>query len=304
MTSTIVILSTSVPPARSGQAIVLGRLLRDFEGEIWFFTDDNKSLALEEPNSGPRRVRLRPLLFGLSMRTWPSALGYVNEHVGAMRPIRIRAAQVLRELDGVRPDIIVACSGNPFDLPAAALVAKRTGARLIAYLFDDPVFQWPPGRQRDIVRRLEGMWAKAATHIVCPNEALAAAIEERTGRTPAVIRNPIEGPLADAAHDSHGQATRSPAVVVYTGAVSESQGEALARMATVASNSGGKYQFHIFSDQTAEQLFAFGITGDAVVLHSYLPFDAVAAHQRKADHQHDEARHQRRQGEADAADEE
>lgn len=283
MTKTIVVLSTSVPPARSGQAIVLGRLLRDFGGEIHFFTDDEKSLTLGEPAPVARVVRLQPLLFGLSMRAWPSALGYVNEHVGAMRPIRLRSDQVLRELKGARPSVIVACSGNPFDLPAAALVAKKTGAKLIAYLFDDPVFQCLPGRTRDIVRRLEGLWTKVAAHIVCPNEALAAAIENRTGRTPTVIRNPIDGALSLEGQDAPEQVSRSPAMVVYTGAVSESQAEALARMSVLVSASRGKYEFHIFTDQTAAELAAFGIAGEAVYLHSYLPFEAIAARQRQAD---------------------
>ena len=281
----VAVVSTALPPAPSGQAIVLGRLLRERDARCWFFSDNPDTFVHNSQESLGEYRLLRPLLFGLSMRDLRGPLGELNAHLGMMRPIRIRAAQILEQLATERPDVVIGCSGSPFDLPASALVAKQLGTRFIAYLFDDPVYQWPRGLVRKIVRRLESRWASQAECVICPNTALADVIEQRTGRAPIVISNPRDDAIEAAAADDADFANipGRPVRILYSGAVSESQRDALANLANVVGRANGKFELHIFTQQPHERLAEYGLLNPYVFRRGHVSAHQIALQRDNAD---------------------
>ncbi len=228
-------------------------------------------------------VRMRPLLFGLSMRELPGLIGDVNTYLGAIKPIRIRAAEIIARLGSVKPDVVIGCSGNPFDLPASALAAKQMGARFIAYLFDDPVYQWPAGRVRNVVRQLERGWSRTAEQLVCPNEALAGSIRQRTGREPVIIRNPRDDAIAAGARCGRELSPDRPVRLLYSGAISESQGDALSSVAEAVRRGNGRYKLEIFTQQPQSSLDAYGITSPYIRRKAHVDAKQIALEREKAD---------------------
>ena len=283
MAITIAVVSTALPPSPSGQAIVLERLLRKRNARYWFFSG-NPETIVQAPKERRGEYRLlRPLLFGLSMRNLPGPIGNLNAHLGAMKPIRIRAAEIIALLGGVKPDIVIGCSGDPFDLPASALVAKKFGARFIAYLFDDPIYQWPAGRVRNVVRQLERRWSQLADHVICPNEGLALLIGQRTGREPVVIRNPKDDTLDVGTRHRRDLSSQRPVRLFYSGAISESQGDALSNLAEVVRRANGRYELEIFTQQPQIRLVEYGITGAHIRRRSHVDARQIAVEREKAD---------------------
>ena len=64
--------------------------------------------------------------------------------------VRKRAAEIAVGATHAGCKILIGCSGSPYDLAATALAARYLKIPFVAYLFDDPIFQWPTRRLRSI----------------------------------------------------------------------------------------------------------------------------------------------------------
>src|SRR5262249_12507864 len=129
-----------------------------------------------------------------------------------------KAREIAAKLRAFKPDVIVACTASPTDIPAAAVAAVMTGTPLVAYLFDDPVFQWVPGHLRRFAAWCEPLWSRVAAAAIAPNEFMAQDFVNRTRAHVAIVRNPV----ADTAIDFHQRQPPTahltvPLTIVYTG---------------------------------------------------------------------------------------
>ena len=180
------IVSTEIPPAASGQARVLGHLLVA-DNVKWTLLTEHVPEGGCWPGSSVQA--LSPPRFRVPRGFYRS--GLANGVDGALVfDICRRAAEITYMLQQERPSLLIGCSGSPFDLPAANLAARQLGIPFVAYLFDDPVFQWPPGKFRELAAWQEQIWSHHVTALITPNEFLSAEIRRRTTLEAHVIRNP------------------------------------------------------------------------------------------------------------------
>lgn len=254
----LAILSHVLPPAPSGQAVVLGRLLEALPRHQVLLLSRNPQAT------GADRL-LAPARGGLLAGLWQEAR---------------ELARVLRQ---ERIEVLLAASGDLTDLPAAAMAARWTGVRLVPYMFDDYRYQWV-GRRRWFATGAEPMVLRAAARVIVPNDYLGEEYRRRT-RTPLVqLPNPCRLPdLAplDAAGSPFAGGARH---LVYTGSIYHAHFDAfrnlllaLARLARPA------VRLHLFTSQTAAELAAAGLEGPWIELHAHLPPDEVPRYQRHAD---------------------
>ncbi|MBV8576277.1 MAG: hypothetical protein JOZ58_14730, partial [Acetobacteraceae bacterium] len=69
---------------------------------------------------------------------------------------------------------IVACSGDPIDLPASAIAARRIGVRFLAYMFDDYGTQYRMfAAHQHFASLCDHLVARCAERIIVSNEMLA-----------------------------------------------------------------------------------------------------------------------------------
>jgi glycosyltransferase involved in cell wall biosynthesis len=140
---------------------------------------------------------------------------------------------------------IIACSGDPVDLPASAIAARRLGVPLLAYMFDDYGTQYkivPPYQQ--FAARCDRFVARRADRIIVPNEMLAAEYGARHRVEPVIIRNPHAGVYGNGTDWPLGaNETR----IVYTGSVYHVHDDAFARLLEVIENSEQSFALDLYS---------------------------------------------------------
>jgi glycosyltransferase involved in cell wall biosynthesis len=205
---------------------VLGVLLAGVpEGSILLLTDD--AVAFAARRRGPKGARyirlpsvgLHPLLARIPGLRGAWARFRLDDSV-AKRAKHLRA---LFEVD--RPRVCVGCTASPIDLPASYLASRACDIPFVAYLFDDPVQQWPDPYRRRAAVAWERQWAPDAAAVIAPNEVLAEDFGRRTGAPVSIVRNPA----ADEAFgpDTSQRPLGDPVRLVYTGAVYHAQFDAI-----------------------------------------------------------------------------
>jgi glycosyltransferase involved in cell wall biosynthesis len=272
------IVSHVLPPSPSGQAVVLYRLLEGmspdryclisrerYEGEAGAGDASARlpgryhHLELPARAVGPRRADL------LSLRLTAEALAAAAA----------RARRICRIARDERCGLIVGCTGDLLDLPAACLAARWARIPFVPWLFDDYVHQWT-GPVRRVARRLEPAIFRRSGGAIAPNEFLRTEYARRRGVTAALVRNPCPMPDLDALDRSGTVFGDGGVHIVYTGAVYRAHYDAfrnlLAAMRLVGRQDA---RLHIFTAQTGPELAEAGIGGPEVVRHPHIPQSEV-----------------------------
>jgi glycosyltransferase involved in cell wall biosynthesis len=246
------IVTVAPPSEMSGQGRVLAQL---FDGARM-----SRAVIFSEASAelnGPDGVAVRLDPAGLSIK----------------RSIRKRAAEIAVGARQTGCTVLIGCSGSPHDLTAAALAARDLNLPFLAYLFDDPIFQWPVRRLRVAAARLSKIWLPLARTVIVPNESLAEDWSKRGAVRVAVIRNPVAdivGQLDERAAAPLLAASGLP--ILYMGSVYHAQADAFRNLDAVLKTGGGEFHLHLFTGQAASTVAGFGLDGPHVTRH-----DPVAA---------------------------
>jgi glycosyltransferase involved in cell wall biosynthesis len=253
---------------------MLGRLL-DGSGRTVVY-------ATQSPPAGLPRVvvTLHPATFRPpgSGRT----RGWLVPFVAVYR-VLFRSVELVRAILRHHVDVVIGCTGGPTEIPAACLAATVTRRPFIAYLWDDPVLQWPPGAVRRFASVAERLWRRRADVIV-PNEALARTVAARTGLAPLVIRNPIPAAaFADLGPNSATPEDTQVRSIVYTGSVYGAQADALANVAAALDRMTRHAELRLYTTATEVELTHYGIRGRRVVRRDPVDEDRSLRLQREAD---------------------
>lgn len=281
----LAIATTSAPPSSSGQATVLGRLLCG--NPVWrvsYFSDED--IGVRDPCVDTVHVRTSQphhlLVPGLG--PFGKVVARINNRLGLARSIQRRAWEIRHALRSTPPAAIVGCSGDPFDLPAAHLAASRMKLPFIAYLFDDPAYQFPVGVYREIAHFWERRWLGCASALVVTNEVMAEDIVRRhPGARPVIVRNPIAGEVLPASEWRAPRPTGAPVRIVYTGSVYHAQGTAFQNLIAAMTRDPGRYRLEIFTSQPPRALHENGVVGQDVVHMGYIDSKRSIEVQKGAD---------------------
>ncbi len=299
----IAVLSHILPPSPSGQAMVLEALLDYLDPADYCLI--SQQMASPDAHAAnyyplvPRRARvvkwlqhlpqinpdkdtrwhrvLRPLLWVYhSLQTQGTLTG------GPDAVVKTYADQIEAIVRREGCGLIVACTGDLYNLPAAYTVHQRTGLPYVAYIFDDYGYQWT-GTARMFALEWEPRVLKAARAVMVTNEFMARAYQERHGVTSTIIRNPAALPDLTALDRGPRVLDARMYNVVYTGSVYSAHYdafrcliEALDRLARP------EVRLHIFTSQPVDRLNQEGIKGPYVEIHPHFSHDVVLAVQRHA----------------------
>jgi glycosyltransferase involved in cell wall biosynthesis len=271
------LMSHVLPPAHSGQAVMLHRLLEDVPPDCYVLIDTGGRGGLQTTRplqapvyQLPARRKLRPHAGFPARLLWRYAVG---------RQVRSFAKVVAGILRANQCNLLVSCSGDLLDLPVGAAAAAEAGVKFVPYFFDDYLCQWT-GERRRLAHDLErGLVARAAGAIV-PNEFLAEAYRQRYRLESCVVRNP--SPDAEPSQPTPERPS-SPISIVYTGSVYHAHYDAFHSLLKALTALQGKAVLHIYSAQKEAELTRHGIAGEHVVVHEHLPEEEAALRQRDAD---------------------
>lgn len=272
------IVSHVLPPSPSGQAVVLYRLLERVSPDRYCLI--SRERYKDEACAGDASARLPGPYHRLAPPPRPIGVRRADPFslrltAAALAGVDARAREIARIATDERCRLIVGCTGDLLDLPAAGLAGRRTGIPFVPWLFDDYVHQWT-GPVRQVARRLEPAAFGRARGAIAPNEFLRAEYARRRGVTAALVRNPCPMPDLDAL-DRGGPVFGDGGIhIVYTGAVYRAHYDAFRNLIAALRLIGRPgARLHIFTAQTDAELAGAGISGPEVVRHSHIPQSEV-----------------------------
>jgi glycosyltransferase involved in cell wall biosynthesis len=192
--------------------------------------------------------------------------------------IRKRAAEIAVGAARTGCTILIGCSGSPYDLTATALAARYLNLPFLAYLFDDPIYQWPTRSSRAAAGRLSKIWLPLAKTIIVTNEFLAKDWRKRGAARVTTVRNPaadIEGAPGGRAASPRPAGAALP--IVYTGSVYHAQADAFRNLLSALNASGGEFHLHVFTSQARSTVTGCGLKGPHVTRHDHVAAAEVPA---------------------------
>lgn len=261
------ILSHTLPPSPSGQAMVLRQLLGKINPDRYcLLSRINYEDTMESAIS---RHWLKPalLLPELGPRWFSAATAIINAIIG----ISLRARQIEQIIRQKEIGLLIACSGDLYDIPAAALAAKRVGIPFIPYLFDDYIFQWT-GYYRTLASALGRFAFRYVDRAIVPNEFLQQEYQSRYKMNCTVIRNPCMPCNLALLDQAEPEFNTGESAIVYTGAVYHANYDAFRNLiAAIARLNRDEVRLHIYTSQPEDELRTKGIYGPMVVYHQHIP---------------------------------
>jgi len=273
------LLSHVLPPSWSGQAVILGRLLDGADPQHYCVCSAGLNHRDIEEWAHDRAL---PTTYHALPGT-PDNVVFMCRRLVALAAAR-RATALAHLLRREGCDAVIACTGDVFDAPAAALAARWTGVRCYLYVLDDYVNQWPAGTRRHRAEDFEQRLRRRLAGVIVPNELLAEAMERRLGITPTLIRNvrsARERPPAEPDASPPGDRT---ATILYTGAVYHVNVDTLRAVTDALGLLGGRDTLlRVFTAQPAALLESFGLAGPRIEHVAHVPVDEVERELSRAD---------------------
>jgi len=276
------VLSHILPPSATGQSVMLGRLLSGIAPESYctiglqgFRSPETRVVATR---SLPAVCRLLPVEWRLR------GAGRLRIPVWDWRfRLRQRARHLARLLESEGADVVVACSGELLNIPAAVLAAKQVGARLVAYYFDDYPQQWMTRAERGFALSWERRLIAEGGTIVVPNELLRDEVSERGASRTALVRNPLPDGFSIAAPASWpaaGQGLR----IVFAGAIYHAHADAFSNLLAAMEHAADlDPKLRILTAQPEADLQALGLVGGRVERLGHVPEAQAQSALREAD---------------------
>lgn len=287
--SKIAIVTTAAPPSASGQARVLGQLI--VPGRMAppiYLTDQFQALEPDGERFGSYHS-LAPPRYQLTSRVNWNLLQGLNTFGGLLRSAISRANEITSILRNDPVKAVIGCTASPYDLPAAYLASRRLKVPFIAYLFDDPVYQWEPGNYRRLARLWEPLWGRGAAALITPNEVLAKDVRARLPNANiSIVRNPVDpAAFSNPSADQPGPRSELPPDrvwrLLYTGSVYSAQASAFRNLNAALNRLRGRFVLDVYTAQPPAALAANGLDGPYVHYHTHAPQSMALFLQRNAD---------------------
>jgi glycosyltransferase involved in cell wall biosynthesis len=279
MTPKFAFVSSVLPPAWSGQAIVIGRLLAGLPADGYCIASLNDYIGIPDlpqfTDRLPGRYYHLPEEPQLTRGAGLAVVAWANLwlHIWA------RGRNIARILRQEHSQVAVAATGDLIDLPATWLACRMATASFLPYYFDDYVFQWAEADLRRQARWLEGLMFRGLKAVIVPNEFMAQEIHRRWGVTATIVRNPCQELGLDGAPDAVPATDNS--AIVYTGAVYHANLAALQSLLTAMREPDlGDLRLHLYTAHAPEWLRQKGLDGKTVVCHAHVPPSEVGRVQR------------------------
>ena len=267
------LLSHVLPPSPSGQAMILYRLLSGLPAGSYClisrenYEGDKHNDSISSKLSG-RYYHLNPV-FQLPILNY-SKLFALNIAFNALLGIYNRAKQIQKILQKEKCKLLIACTGDLYDLPAACLVSKWLKIPFVPYIFDDYAYQWT-GFYRSISKRLEPIILKRAKAVIVPNEYMQKEYIQRYGLRSTVIYNSCPLPDLEELDKADRVFNNHEINIVYTGAIYHANYDAFRNLITAIQQlKRSDIKLHLYTAQPESDLKRNDISGPMVVYHPHI----------------------------------
>lgn len=279
----LAVLSHILPPSPSGQAVMLYRLLRDWDPKDYcLISRQNYDEMTKEfdllPGLSAQYCHLKPwFLFGRLNRF------KILELVNLLLQTLLHAKGIVHIVKRERCSAIMACSGDLHDLPAGYLASRWLRIPFYAYIFDDYLYQWAKSMHRSFARCAERIALRRAKAVIVPNEFLRDEYYRRYRIKPTVIHNACENLQIVKEPDIPWPSSNDEIKIVYTGAVYHAHFDAFRNlMAAIKLLGRTNIRLHLYTAQPRVELERENICGP-IIYHNHLTPSHLLDVQKSAD---------------------
>lgn len=264
----IAVLSHVIPPMPSGQAVVMGRIIEAAGPRRHLLIASPRAAGSALLPAGCEVLPPEPV-----WRRLPPTLEF---HLRRL----LRARATGRILDRHDPEVLVACSGDVFDMPAALTACSSRGVPLVSWLFDDYAGQWESGPFRRIAAREEGRLMRGSRSVIVTNELMADEYGARHGIGCRIVRNPYGPGWAGCAGPPRGGG--GVPVLLYSGSVYGVNRDSFICLAEALSRIRGS-ALEIYSGQSAGDMGSLGIPTGRMRFHDHAAPEVLQSAVRAVD---------------------
>lgn len=282
----IAVLSHSVPPAPSGQATVLYRLLQVLPPDRYTLLTKMQDKLYAQDKISTERLsgeycHLRPVLH-IPVPKF-SILKELIILLNAFLGILMRSSEITGILKKGNHGLLIACSGDPYDLPAGYVASIRTRTPYVPYIFDDYIYQWK-GIYRTLARHFEPYIMRHSSGVLVANEFMHREYYNRYGIEGTVIHNPCNLPSLQELDLGERILDPTQKHIVYTGSIYHAQLDSFLDLIDAVGLLGrDDIRIDIFTSQSESSLRKEGITGPMVRFHTHINSSMVPYVLRQAD---------------------
>ena len=279
------LISLGLPPSQSGQSMVLYHLLKQFDPQNYcLITLKNfhqyKYLGNCSTQLMAKYFFLHPDYQIIRLITKTASL--VRSALLLEIILKLRIYQIKKILQKEQCKVVIGCTGDLFDPPAAFLAAKDLGIPFILYTFDFYSHQWTHPVLRKFSEKKEQEMVTAPSQVIVPNECMKKEYFQKYGIQATVLHNPFD--LAEYERNSKitvADTSRDPKIV-YTGAIYDAHFTAFHNLIAAIEKTGiPDLKLHIYTPQSITFLKKNNITGP-VEIHNHLPNCQMPGIQRDA----------------------
>jgi len=283
------LVSHGLPPSQSGQSTVLFHILKDLDpGKYCLITQKNVHLYSIKPRCSSQLPAkyffLQPDYQFIRMIT--HAASRLQSTILLNFILKLRTTQIQKIIRNEHCDVIIACTGDIFNPPAAFSVSRDLGIPFILYTFDYYSCHWKDPFLRSFATRYEPDLVQGAAHVIVPNECMHEEYLKRYGIDAKIIHNPFD--IWDYEKQAQNKSDNNnirpnEKTIVYTGAIYDAHYSAFRNLITaIKSLENLNISIHLYTPQSQYRLAENNITGP-VVVHEAQPVTAMPAIQRNAD---------------------
>jgi glycosyltransferase involved in cell wall biosynthesis len=278
------VLSHTLPPSPSGQAVMLYRILSGIDPEEYYV------ISGEMYRRGSRTETFLPAdYFSIRLPRWLRPLisiklpSFIRDMLNMIVTIPWRIYKLVQIGRANPVHAIIACTGDIADIPAGFLSSKILRTNFYAYIFDDYVYQWT-GLSRLLAKLTSPGIFKRSAGIIGPNEYICDEYTRRYDVPCTLVRNPCGIEELGSPTNDKWPNELNRIRIVYTGAIYHANFDCF-RNLIQAVKSLPEYllELHIFTAQTPEQLATHGLESKKLFLHSHVPYNTILNEQRNAD---------------------
>ncbi len=269
----LALVSHVLPPSWSGQAMALHRLLSEAEPDRYCLISwqdyESDSQTLKDALKLPGRYHhLQPETQLPTGQRF--GIGRITARMNLWLRIAKRARSITTIVRQEECSVVVACTGDLADPPAAYLASRRAGVPFYLHAFDDFVYQWSVPWRRAFARWAERIIMRGTTGVIVPNEFLGEAYAQRYGVPTHLVRNPSLSTGTDEELDTPWPARSGEVRMVYTGAIYHAHHDAFRNLIAALELLGrSDLRVSIYTAQTRTELEREGIQGP-IDIHEHL----------------------------------
>lgn len=273
------LISHVLPPAPSGQAVMLYRILKQFSPTTYCLISRDNYDQENYKTSWSIKLPVRyysfiKKFFRLPRSNFP-VIWRLVDLINALLEIFSRAIQIAKIGKQENCKILIACTGDLCDLPASYLASRLAHVPLITYIFDDYVFQWT-GISRYCARLIEPIILNGSKKIIVTNEFMQKEYLRRCGLLATVIHNPISDPEDKRSNPQKVMLGKKTINIIYAGAIYRAHYDAFRNLITALFLlENPKVRLHLFTAQPLSELELEGISGPKVVYHNHVAHTMV-----------------------------